>query len=519
MYRKIDTALKFNRDMLRDKIYACWLGKNIGGNLGMPIEGKRSICDVKDFYPGEVFSNDDLDLQLVWMRAVDELGPENIDAQALGEYWLSYIGVNWNEYGVCKMNMRDGLLPPMCGEAGNDEWKHSNGAWIRTEIWACLSPGCPEQALKFAFEDSCVDHGLSEGTYAAIFFASLESAAFVINDMETLVAIGLSKIPEGCRIAQSVKLVLDCYKRNLPWQKARELVVKDSEDLGWMQAPANVAYTIIGLLYGEGDFKKTVLTAINCGDDTDCTGATAGAVMGIAFGTKCIPADWRGHLGDEIVTSCIIKGQGCWVDTCTELTECIIRLLPTTTRAKVINMVPNSLPIPDSNYDLPIVIYDGSDDFSALSIDRFMGSAFMNKLNTIAARSRYVIHKKTVFADLWIELDGEPFIEPDGELTGRVSVGIVRMPEQKRFRLNWICPEGWKVTGPKNISTSKNDTISWDDQSRGKLSMEDILDQPLSTRPFVINAGENVEANNKIILEVQCTERLSFIYIPIVLFG
>ena len=106
----------------------------------MPIEGKRSICDVKDFYPGEVFSNDDLDLQLVWMRAVDELGPENIDAQALGEYWLSYIGVNWNEYGVCKMNMRDGLLPPMCGEAGNDEWKHSNGAWIRTEIWACLSP-------------------------------------------------------------------------------------------------------------------------------------------------------------------------------------------------------------------------------------------------------------------------------------------------------------------------------------------------------------------------------------------
>ncbi len=40
---------KFNKAELRDKIYACWLGKNIGGTLGTPFEGKREVLDVTGF--------------------------------------------------------------------------------------------------------------------------------------------------------------------------------------------------------------------------------------------------------------------------------------------------------------------------------------------------------------------------------------------------------------------------------------------------------------------------------------
>ena len=29
--------ISFNRDKLRDKIYACWIGKNIGGTMGGPL--------------------------------------------------------------------------------------------------------------------------------------------------------------------------------------------------------------------------------------------------------------------------------------------------------------------------------------------------------------------------------------------------------------------------------------------------------------------------------------------------
>ena len=40
---------------------------------------------------GEPLPNDDLDLQLAWLRAVDELGPQNINSKTLGEYWISYV--------------------------------------------------------------------------------------------------------------------------------------------------------------------------------------------------------------------------------------------------------------------------------------------------------------------------------------------------------------------------------------------------------------------------------------------
>jgi ADP-ribosylglycohydrolase len=520
MFRDNKDALRFNRDKLRDKIHACWIGKNIGGILGLPIEGKRSICNITGFQTDTVLSNDDLDLQLVWLRAVDELGPEAIRAQTLGEYWLSYVGPSWNEYGICKMNMREGFLPPLSGAFSNDEWKHSNGAWIRTEIWACLSPGCPEQAARFAYEDATVDHGINEGTYAAVFIASLESVAFVVHDMKTLIEIGLSKIPADCRVAKSINIALEYFNQGRHWKEARDAVVMDSMDLGWLQAPANVAYTIIGLLYGEGDFKKTVLTAINCGDDTDCTGATAGAIMGILGGMNAVPEDWKETIKDSIKRECIVEGHGGWIDNCYELTECVMRLLPATTRTKVTKMIPDILPVADSRSDLPIIIWDDEDDLSSLDIERFYGSIFLEKMYKIAKRTPYILYQDNVFADVWVELDEEPRIASNGDLPGRISIALKRMPEQKWFRIKWYTPEGWSVTGDKNISTSTKDYIAWDDDSDGRLvSAEELFEYNISSGCFTIHAGDEVEAWNRILLEVSSIGRPSSIYIPVILLG
>ncbi|MFR3482381.1 MAG: ADP-ribosylglycohydrolase family protein [Clostridia bacterium] len=279
--------IKLNTAAVKDKIYACWVGKNIGGTMGAPYEGRRELMDIKGFSTpkGTVLPNDDLDLQLAWLLAMEENGPYNLNALILGEYWINYITPHWNEYGIGKCNMKAGLLPPLSGEYKN-KWKHSNGAWIRSEIWACMAPGCPDIAIRYALEDACIDHGMGEGTYAEFFTAALESAAFVVDDLRTLISIGLSKIPEDCRVARSVKIVVDNYDKGIDWITTRNQLVEDSADLGWFQAPANVGFVVIGLLYGEGDFKKSMLYAINCGDDTDCTGATLGSILGIAFG-KC----------------------------------------------------------------------------------------------------------------------------------------------------------------------------------------------------------------------------------------
>ena len=293
-----------NIAVYRDKVLGCWTGKNIGGTLGAPFEGQREMNNVT-FYTqnlqGKPTPNDDLDLQLIWLLAVEENGLYHINEQTLGEYWLTHITGPWNEYGVCKSNIRAGLYPPLSGSCNNEIWKFSNGAWIRSEIWACLFPGAPDEAARFAYYDSCCDH-CGEGIYAEIFTTAMESAAFIVSDVRKVINIGLRRIPADCRVARTVNMVCELYDKNVNFRDARNAVVADNEDLGWFQAPANIGFTIIGLLYGEGDFGKTICIATNCGDDTDCTAGTAGAIMGIIMGRSGIPSNWAEPIGDSIIT-------------------------------------------------------------------------------------------------------------------------------------------------------------------------------------------------------------------------
>lgn len=321
-----------NLQEYRKKVLGCWMGKNIGGTLGAPFEWKRQINNIS-FYTQELdgnpLPNDDLDLQLLWLIAMEENGID-IDAKLLGEYWLIYVTPHWVEYGTAKINMKAGLLPPLSGMENND-YKHSCGAFIRSEIWACIAPGHPETAVKYAFQDAIVDHGNGEGTYAEVFCAALESAAFVEKDVYTLIDVGLSYIPEDCAIYKAVKCAINSYIKGKTWKQARDEILThyrgscflgihsyaSQEDvgkgfadgeMGW-DAPSNIGMLIIGLLYGEGDFDKSICIAVNCGEDTDCTAATLGSIFGIIHGIDAIQDKWKKPIGRKIKTACLNLGE------------------------------------------------------------------------------------------------------------------------------------------------------------------------------------------------------------------
>ena len=302
---------QINRMVYRDKVYGCWTGKAAGGTLGAPYEWSRKMNDVT-FYPPEInganLPNDDLDLQLIWLAAAERWGALNVNERILAEYWSEMITGPWNEYGVCRNNIRMGILPPLSGSCGNDQWKWSNGAWIRSEIWACLFPGNPVRAAEAAYADACCDH-CGEGIYAEILTAAMESAAFLESDIMKLIETGLSLIPSDSRIASAVRTAVQCHAGGCSLAEARNTVVKEVEDLGWFQAPGNVAFAILGLLYGAGDFGKTIACAVNCGDDADCTAGFAGALSGIILGRSRIPKQWTDPVGDSIQT-CSIENTG-----------------------------------------------------------------------------------------------------------------------------------------------------------------------------------------------------------------
>lgn len=472
--------MKVNRKWYMDKLHACWLGKNIGGTMGTPYEGKTEMQDIDGFNSpkGEPLGNDDLDLQLIWLCAVEERGIRNVTPQMLSEYWINYIPPHWNEYGIGKANAKMGLLPPYGGEINNEKWKHSNGAWIRTEIWACLFPGFPQLAVRYAYNDASVDHGLAEGTNAAMFVAALESAAFFEKDIRKLIDIGLSYIPKDCRIAKVVNLVLKLYDDGVDFKKARELVVKDSEDLGWFQAPANIGFVIIGLLYGECDFKKSMIYAIDCGDDTDCTGATVGSILGIMYGSEGIPQDWAEYIGDKIVSVAIDLSKNERAKDCTELSRRIYEQLPSVMMA----------------YQIFMEYTDGENEWGELPPDGVTRDWWdadipenplsFDLMDMIYAKGRVELSKAKLMP---------------GETVTVTFVFKNILPEPKMMEIDLTLPEGFTCEH-KSINTYLH---SWD---KASVSVD-------------ITAGETLKSVNIIYARVSSPGRPTQVVAPIIIFG
>lgn len=294
-------------DTYADKVYAGWLGKNIGGTLGGPLEGRKELLDLS-FYtelPDGPLPNDDLDLQLVWLHALEQYGIR-LTSTELGREWVDHIFYPWDEYGYSLANLRRGLLPPVAGWF-NNPFTHCMGAPIRSEIWAMIAPGAPRIAAWHAYQDAVVDHAGGEGVWGEMFFAAIESAAFLDSDRDRLIRLGLDHIPPDCRVAGAVRDLLAWHRAGEDWQAARELILERHGSPNFTDAPQNIAFTVLGWLYGE-DFGDALLKAVNCGYDTDCTGATLGAILGIIAGREGLPRRWVEPVGEAIAVSAAVNG-------------------------------------------------------------------------------------------------------------------------------------------------------------------------------------------------------------------
>jgi len=294
-----------DRDEYWDKVYACWLGKNCGGTLGAPLEevfGRAEPFAVEwytELREGGI-PNDDLELQLILLKAVEERG-FGLTARDLAQYWLDHVGYNFDEYGLAKTNLRLGIPPPLCSSY-NNWFRDCMGAPIRSELWACLAPGNPALAAHYAYQDASVDHAGGEGVWGELFNAAIQSAAFVERDPDALLDIGLSYIPPASATARAVRAARAARRDGLDWQGARRRVLAETPSPIAQYAPPNIGFQVIGWLYGR-DFGDALCTAVNCGYDTDCTGATLGALLGILGGRAGLPARWTAPLGDAIATN------------------------------------------------------------------------------------------------------------------------------------------------------------------------------------------------------------------------
>lgn len=307
-------------EQLYDKILACWMGKNIGGTLGAPVEGAKEVLHftgLTDFKAQGPLPNDDLDLQLLNLHVMEQ-NSNNPTTEDFSREWMEHVHFPFDEYGYALANIRLGMRAPFSGYY-NNPFINCMGCPIRSELWANISPNNPERAIFFAQLDGAVDHAGGEGIYGEIFFAALESLAFENDCMVDLVEKALQYVPEDNRVYHAVLSVLDWYRDGVTYEYIRNMIISSFGDDNFTDAPQNIAFTVVGLLYGKS-FEDGMLKTINLGYDTDCTCATFGSVYGIINGTKGIPDEWKATVGNEINLSEQITGLD-YPKTLDELTE------------------------------------------------------------------------------------------------------------------------------------------------------------------------------------------------------
>ena len=112
----------------------------------------------------------------------------------------------------------------------------------------------------------------------------------------------MKEIPRTCRLYHDLEWALKVGPGLKDFESARKAVDERFTVMHAANTPNNACLTVFGLMLGEGDFTKTIGTVIAMGLDNDCTGATAGSIIGAIVGRSGIPDHWTKNFNDKVRT-------------------------------------------------------------------------------------------------------------------------------------------------------------------------------------------------------------------------
>lgn len=320
--------MKFPNDYM-ERLYGGWLGKVIGVVHGANIEGwsyeriEQTFGEITDYpYLFKHFAaDDDINGPAFFMRALDDFEPERLTAREMGHTLRNYTGEGhgffwWGGYGVSTehtayMNLKNGVPAPQSGsiEQNGKTTAEQIGGQIFSDCWGLVSPGDPVKAAELAGLMSSVTHG-GDGIRGGRFIAACIASAFVKGSIEEIVEDGLSVIEETSDYARMARDVI-AFRKEHPdnWREAFAYV---KEKYGYQHYEGvchiipNAAVIVLSLLYGQGDFSRTINICNMCGWDTDCNVGNVGTILGVLNGPEGIERKWIEPLNDFVCCSGIV---------------------------------------------------------------------------------------------------------------------------------------------------------------------------------------------------------------------
>ena len=326
-----------------DRILGGWLGRAAGCLLGKPVE-KHSRAVIRELlesnktwplsdyitaagipqallqkYPWNrhhgreslrenivcMTEDDDMNYAMLNLHVLESFG-HDFTTEHVAECWLSMLPVlsTFTAERVAYLNLLQGRRPPETALFRNPyrEWI---GAQIRADVWGWVAAGDPAKAADLAWRDARLSH-VQNGIYGEMFIAAAVAAAFVHSNLQEIIAQGLCLIPEHSRLAEAIRYSLALPQHERHWEHAVDRLYEKLGHYHWVHTINNAALVVAALLYGEGDYERSICNVVMAGWDTDSNGATVGSILGTMLGAKNLPEKWIAPLDNRIRSS--LKG-------------------------------------------------------------------------------------------------------------------------------------------------------------------------------------------------------------------
>ncbi|MEN6532652.1 MAG: ADP-ribosylglycohydrolase family protein [Bryobacteraceae bacterium] len=303
---------KISLEDLRDKIEGGWAGQMIGVSFGAPTEFRSNAAIFEGALPkwtpdrvNNSINQDDLYVDMTFAKVLDDKGLDATTADFGAMFREAKYGL-WHANLAARRALKRGVPAELSGTPKYNVHANDIDFQIEADFIGLMAPGLPQSCNRIAERAGKVMN-YGDGIYGGMFVSGMYAAAFFENDPRRIVEAGLATIPAKSPYGLLIADVLAWHKQYPnDWKKVwrlleekwdrREPCPSGALRAYNIDAKLNGAYIALGLLFGGGDFGKTIEISTRAGQDSDCNPSSAAGILGVALGFKRIPDVWRGGI-------------------------------------------------------------------------------------------------------------------------------------------------------------------------------------------------------------------------------
>jgi hypothetical protein len=303
-----DSTRSISLSELRDRIEGGWAGQMIGVSFGAPTEFryKEQIIEgaLPEWKPERIsnsINQDDLYVDMTFAKVLDDKGIDATTAD-FGAMFRDAKYALWHANLAARRALKRGVPAHLAGTPKHNAHANDIDFQIEADFVGMMAPGLPLAATEIAWRAGRVMN-YGDGIYGGIFVSCMYSAAFFEADVRKVVEAGLACLPAKSPYAMTIADVLQWSRDNKDWKQTWKLIEnkwnkREPCPAGALKpfnidAKLNGAYIALGLLYGDGDFDRTLDISTRAGQDSDCNPSNACGILGIMKGYKRLPDSWK----------------------------------------------------------------------------------------------------------------------------------------------------------------------------------------------------------------------------------